>query len=212
MSLNLLPPPHGPDCSPCFPCTQDRRALGHLPPAEVRRQREGAMKTGWTLGPAHPLYGAPIGPAPQPYQRQDPPRPRSTWAKPSGFRCSQCGAQKPAARSHCPCGAFQKTTSSTGKVASGSSAAPHSARLGILCVRPEAATPDPRTVNVVSTEVADLEGWRYELRRLSYRRQGTAPSYFAGTRTEKVRQVAATAELWGLPVGIVTGVREEMVR
>lgn len=103
MPLNLLPPPHSPDCEPCIPCEHDRRALGHLPPAEVGRQRETAMKTGWTLGPEHPDYGFTL-------ERRE---------------------------------RHIRTTSSTGKVASGSSAAPHSARLGILCVRPEAATPDP---------------------------------------------------------------------
>lgn len=68
-------------------------------------QDEGRPR--WTLGPNHPDFGATeFGPGARPSVRSETPRPRPTRTRPTGFRCSRCGAAKPAARSLCPCGAF----------------------------------------------------------------------------------------------------------
>lgn len=60
-----------------------------------------------SLGPSHPDYGKDLeyGP-PSPYQRGKEIRPCAAYTKPAVIRCSACGAEKPAARSLCPCGAF----------------------------------------------------------------------------------------------------------
>lgn len=72
-------------------------------------------------------------------------------------------------------------------------------------------TATTRTVRVISVEVANARDWKHEIRRLNYRRPGLDPSYLTGTTIERYRQAAATAELLGVPVGIVVGVREEEV-
>jgi len=59
--------------------------------------------SGIMLGPNHPDYGRPLD---QPAQRRRLPRERAP--RTARFQCSACGAEKPAARSLCACGAFAR--------------------------------------------------------------------------------------------------------
>lgn len=152
----------------------------------------------WQLGPEHPAYGLPL--TPRPSRRSATPRARSTYAKPHGYRCSQCGAEKPAARTLCPCGAFRRPTPPTGEAGAVRTPAPSVAA---------PAASGHRTIRVISTWVQSPRCWRSDAARFARGyRDGSRPDRHGG-EARRVRQAAATAALWGLPVGVITGVREE---
>lgn len=73
---------------------------------------------------------------------------------------------------------------------------------------PAPADPGQRTVRVISTFVQSVQGWQTDARRFSRVYRGLRPWQERG-EAKRLRQLAATAELLGVPVGLVTGVREE---
>jgi hypothetical protein len=67
---------------------------------------------------------------------------------------------------------------------------------------------EERTIRVISSFVQRAKHWRSDTRRLNFAYRGERP-WSARGEAKRVRQAAATAELWGLPVGVVTGERTE---
>jgi hypothetical protein len=107
---------------------------------------------------------------------------------------------------------MDRTTTSTGEAGAGTSDDSTFCEAANLCVEPAPADPGhPKTIRVISVEVANARDWTTELRRLEHGRQTLGGRYNADRRVACIRQAAATADLWGLPVGIVTDVREERV-
>lgn len=70
--------------------------------------------------------------------------------------------------------------------------------------------PDPRTIRVISSWVQAPRFWRADVARFSRGyRDGSRPDLHGGDAV-RIRQAAATAALWDVPVGLITGVREEL--
>src|SRR5688572_17655341 len=106
------------------------------------------------------------------------------------------------------------TTTSTGKAGAAVRATTeHSeaARADNVLCSPDAAPVDPghRTIRVISVYVRTPKQWRGDVRMQTNGYQRKSQRHLAPSLSERCRQAAATADLWGLPVGVVTRVRGE---
>lgn len=78
------------------------------------------------------------------------------------------------------------------------------------CAQPAPVDPDPsRTIRVISTYVRTPAEWRRDVTVYTRNYRPLTDRRVVGSEAERIRQAAATAELWDLPVGIISSVREE---
>jgi hypothetical protein len=80
-----------------------------------------------------------------------------------------------------------------------------------LVLSSAAVDPGRRTIRVISVCVQTARFWRSDARKLSSAYRHNVKPFGNGSEADVCRQAAATADLWGVPVGVVTRVREEAV-
>lgn len=76
---------------------------------------------------------------------------------------------------------------------------------------PASEVPSTRTIRVISVHVQTARWWRSDATKISRGYHNGKRPDLAGGEAARCRRAAATAELLGVPVGIVTRVREEVV-